>query len=135
MKITVCVLLVLWLVNAAAHAENFQTNPINSFDYLKMILVLAGFLAVMYGLYKLLHRAMGARGGGRYFKLIDRAPISPHAAVLLLQVGERYYVLASSPKDTVLLDTLTEAPAPLFPEPTLQFKAVLDQVRGKIRES
>ena len=122
-----CLLFLLLLENIAS-AEEFHPAVVGPMDYLKMILGLAAILGLMVVLYRGLKRVTGPKGGARYFKFIDRALIGPQTVMVLCQLGGKYYVLATSPKEITLIDKLDEMPATIVPEESdLSFRKILSQ--------
>ena len=80
---------------------------------LSLLLVAAlAYLAVRYGLGR--HLAFSR---GRYMRVIEQLPLGPKAALTLVQVGRRYYLLAHQENNVTLLQEFDHLPEGLpFPD-------------------
>lgn len=94
---------------------------------LPLILVMA-YLTIKYGL----ARAGGAAMGSKYMRRVDHLPLGPKAALTLVEVGGRYYLVACQDNQITLLkefDTLPEQinTSGMGTDAVANFKDVLSQ--------
>lgn len=59
----------------------------------------------------------GAVGGARQIKVLERVPVGKDQALLVVQLGTRYFLLGSSPSGFSLLCELTEEEGALWAAP------------------
>ena len=87
--------------------------------------------------------AMGTQGAmqSRYMKLLDRIPVSQDKSIILVQVGEKYYVLGvASSAINVLAELDKEEMIPFEPSAAesmiagMNFKELLQKIGGKERD-
>lgn len=73
---------------------------------LPLVAVLA-YGVIKYGLGR---RAVGLRKQRRYLQVIEQLPLGPKIILSLIQVGDKYYVLAHQDGSTVLVTQLDHLP-------------------------
>ena len=129
--------LVLGALALASPALAAEADPAyGAANYFMMILSLAIVLGIIFVIFYFIKRFSGPKGGGRYVRFLDRTLIAPQTMLMICQVGAKYYVLASSPKEITVVDRLDEAPQPIASEAMpMSFKNILSQIQGKQDES
>ena len=81
--------------------------------YFKVILLLAGILALGYAALRLLAGRRGLMPGksrSGYLAIVDRLPLEPRRGIYIVRAGSQYYVLASSESGIQTLGELTSPP-------------------------
>lgn len=79
-------------------------RPAESFSFMSSLFQMGGALALVVGLIllthyvstKLLRKLPAFRPGGRYIRIIETRPLAPRKALILVEVGGEYLLLASS---------------------------------------
>jgi len=72
-------------------------------EYLAKLAIVALVLAALYLVGRTMKR-MRPFGGGSGMKLLDSLTLSPHAALHLVRVGTRYFLIGSGPEIGVLAE-------------------------------
>lgn len=100
-------LTVSWVVTVSLPALAWGTDvpkPSESFSFLSSLFQMGGALTLVVGLIlltyyvstKLLRKLPALRPGGRYIRIIETRPLAPRKALILVEVGGEYLLLASS---------------------------------------
>lgn len=77
----------------------------------ELILAIAAVIAVIYGSYAVSkYIAVGASkvNGARYMKVIDRIPVGQDRSILILQIGDKRYLVGNTQHSIELLRELGE---------------------------
>jgi flagellar protein FliO/FliZ len=101
---------ILWLWQA----ESLPEMP-GWWAYFKVILLLAGILALGYAALRLLAGRRGLMLGksrSGHLAIVDRLPLEPRRGIYIVRAGSQYYVLASSERGIQTIGELTSSPEP-----------------------
>ncbi|GBF33199.1 flagellar biosynthesis protein FliZ [Desulfocucumis palustris] len=84
---------------------------------LRLLIVLPLVTAMAYFFIKYgLARRSRILSGTRRMRLVEQLPIGPKTFITLVEVGERYYLLAQHENGVTLVNELNELPGPVAPE-------------------
>lgn len=117
-------------------------------DILSLLGLLLILLLVLFGCYWFTRWAgTGLAGGGfgpvgqqRHIKVLERLPVGKDQALLVVELGDRHFLLGSSPAGVSLLCELTEEEGALWAEPPaggsgerkpLDFREMMRKLREK----
>lgn len=108
-------------------------------DYLDVILLILGFLAVLYAAYYTT-RIYGSKfkqgGQGKYLKIIDRIIMTNDKWICLIQVGQQYFLVAISNQNMELLASIDQKDlVPINNEETVSFNNLIEKYINRNKQN
>lgn len=105
--------------------------PIDGPSFMPMVLSLLVILALLGAAVWVLRRAgIAPRGGGSQLRVVAQLPLGPRDRVVIVEAGERWWLLGVGSGGVTRLGTLPKGQLPAGELPVASFGALLDKMRG-----